>query len=493
MQERYEICDTIDSLRLELEGLVIRGLRTAGPNELKTLDGIHTELSRVGAEYLAAQVGALNAAVKSDDKHAPTHLMRVQTGLHVFERVLTQDTVCSLLAHAITHLGQEPLKDEVVPKAAPAAPKLDERKKLPPLLEDLTRAVEELAATGLTTASEATRQKLDFSFKEASRLKLLRLGTVLRYINEEFERFLKDDSHFDSKRLAFFLNRAWLLSRGMNEALAKKDEQALATLLLTSTQVPVPVPTLELAVLGVSKRVVKNSCSFDFRMRVLEPVAGIKVGQPLSWGCLFAHKPEVPAEAYLHLPQPQKFNPKLFLENCRIKITDCAVLLDEEHGGGRLMLGPKSTVTQGDPFTDWEQFAEWDLRSVHLRLAQHKPSPLDLPTDYREEVVLKEWEIGEPIERYRRPDQKVFPMKTPYGLEFDAVVSTGADGEDLIRCLKVLRKSKKRPPIFGLLHYELCRLVFMPLALFEDKTMKQMMISDKKINLSALLSTLNIR
>ena len=52
-------------------------------------------------------------------------------------------------------------------------------------LGELSRAVEELVLTGLTTASESTRQTLDVTIREASRLRLLRLAATLRAANEE--------------------------------------------------------------------------------------------------------------------------------------------------------------------------------------------------------------------------------------------------------------------------------------------------------------------
>ncbi|HEY7426317.1 MAG TPA: hypothetical protein VH682_18945, partial [Gemmataceae bacterium] len=91
-----------------------------------------------------------------------------------------------------------------------------DRRKLLPMLDKLAESVEELLLSGLTTASEATRQALGVSFQEASRLGLLRLGSTLRAANEELGRFTRDEAAFSRKRLSFFLNRAWLLSHGLS-------------------------------------------------------------------------------------------------------------------------------------------------------------------------------------------------------------------------------------------------------------------------------------
>ena len=106
-----------------------------------------------------------------------------------------------------------------------------DRKKLLPLLGELAGTVEDLVLSGLTTASEATRQALHVAFQEASRLRLLRLGSTLRVANEELGRFTRNEPDFSRKRLVFFLNRDWLLSHGLARALREHDDAQLSRLL----------------------------------------------------------------------------------------------------------------------------------------------------------------------------------------------------------------------------------------------------------------------
>ena len=464
---------------------MVRGLSAAGPADLQALDAMQKELSRVGAWHLAGKVEALIAATRTQDREAAAHLLRAQTSLHLFERVLSLDTAALMLA---APGADAPPPAPPAPKAPAAPPVIEERKRLPSVLSELARAVEDLVATGLTTASEATRQKLDVSFKEASRLKLLRLGAALRYVNEELGRYLQDSASFSPRRLSFFLNRSWLLAKGMAEALREDDQTTLATLLLTGAP-PILVETLEVAVLGVAKRVAQSSCSFDFRLRVLRDAPGVKAGQPLVWSCLFGAKASVPAEAFLHLPQPQKFHPKIFLENKALTVTGAAVALSP--AGGRLMLGPKATVTEGKPFKEWRRFQPWDASGARARVLSHQPSPLDLPVELQEEVVLEQYRVGEAVDR-GRPDQRSFPIETGSGLRLDAVVSTGAEGKALTQALEAMAKRKKPPPLFGLMHYESCRLIFQPLSTFGEDAMTQLMISDESINLKELLGSLDL-
>src|SRR5258706_11708777 len=94
-----------------------------------------------------------------------------------------------------------------------------EQKQLVSLLDELRGAVEELLLAGLTTASKSTVERIDVSFKEASRMKLLRLGSTLRIANEEISRFTTGSTQFSARRLAFFLSRAWVLATSMRHAI----------------------------------------------------------------------------------------------------------------------------------------------------------------------------------------------------------------------------------------------------------------------------------
>src|SRR6185436_16812391 len=148
----------------------------------------------------------------------------------------------------------------------------------------------------------------------------------------------------------FFLHRSWMLARGLHEAIREDDAPWIARLLMTRE--PEVVRRIEAIVLGVGKRVqADGGCSFEFRMR---SVGGdVAAGTPIVWSCVFTGKKGIPAEAFLHLPQPQQFLPKILLERAVCAITECAISRGEPGGGVRLMLGPKSKVTAGKRFTDW--------------------------------------------------------------------------------------------------------------------------------------------
>lgn len=362
-----------------------------------------------------------------------------------------------------------------------------DRKKLPSLLEELSRAVEDLLLSGLTTASEATRQTLGVAFQEASRMRLLRLGSTLRIANEELGRFTRDEPGFSRKRLCFFLNRAWLLSRGLARALQEGDEERFDRLLWTPAGQP--IQRLEVVTLGAAKKVVAGAfCSFEFRLRTVQSVDKIAEGHRLVWSCVFPLKPgmDVPAEGFLHLPQKQKFKPYVFLEGKTVIIEKASAALDEH--GGRLSLGDASTVSAGKDFTDWYQYLDWTPDSALQRIRGHQPSPFDLEVEMQEEIVLRDWQVGEPADR-EEEGLEVYPI-TSGTMTFEAGVSKKEEGKALRKSLTEYRKKKKKPPLFGLMHYERCRLMLQPLSVLDVAGPKHLTISDEKVDRAALLKTL---
>src|SRR3954447_20466131 len=147
-------------------------------------------------------------------------------------------------------------------------PPAADRPKLARVLDVLTDAVEELLLSGLTTASESTRQILNVAMQEAARFRLLRLGSSLRGAAEELGRYTRQDPAFSRRRLAFFVNRSWLLGRGLSHALQQEDTSEYDRLAWSPPSVP--LPELEVVCLGVVKKVAAGSfAAFDFRLRAV--------------------------------------------------------------------------------------------------------------------------------------------------------------------------------------------------------------------------------
>jgi hypothetical protein len=351
--------------------------------------------------------------------------------------------------------------------------------------------VEEFLLSGLTTASDSTRQTFAAAMQEAARFRLLRLGSTLRTANEELGRFTAHDPSFSQRRLTFFLSRAWLLGRGLGHALQNADEKEYDR--LTWSPPTQPVPKVEVVCLGVVKKVAAGSfVAFEFRLRALADAVGVKAGQRLAWSVVFPLKAgqQVPPEGFLHLPQKQKFNPVLFLDKKTV-IIENANILSEEAGSGRLSLTDLSTVMPGRAFTEWNRFLEWSPESVVERIHKHTPGPLDLETELQDEIVLRDYAIGDAGEG-DLPGQTVYPI-TAGTLALAAIVGSEAEGKALRKNLDDLRKLKKdRPPLYGLLHYERCRLMFQLLTAFRSEP-DYLTISTENINKAALLKTMSFR
>lgn len=87
--EVEEISQTIDRLQSAFEDLAVRGLRSAGPQDLATLRAVREEFERIGADHLAGRIAAVIQAIETGDRAAATALLRAQGSLRVFERILT--------------------------------------------------------------------------------------------------------------------------------------------------------------------------------------------------------------------------------------------------------------------------------------------------------------------------------------------------------------------------------------------------------------------
>jgi hypothetical protein len=369
-------------------------------------------------------------------------------------------------------------------------PAPNERAKLAALLAQLSGAVEELLLSGLTTASDATRQSLMAAMQEAARFRLLRLGSTLRTATEEIGRFTSQDAAFSRRRLTFFLSRAWLLGRGLAHALESGNAEEYDRLTWSPPQQP--FPKVEMVCLGAVKRVAAgNFVAFEFRFRAVSDASSVKAGQRLVWSAVFPLKPglELPAEGFLHLPQKQKFAPFILLDRKTIIIERANLVNDE--AGARISLTEQSTVTPGSDYDGWEQYLDWSVEPAVERIRKHTPGPLDLDTELQEEIVLRDYEIGEP-ESGDSPGQAVYPISAG-GLTLSALVGAGPEGATLGKNLDALRKLKKnRPPLYGLMHYERCRLAFQPLTAFRPEP-DYLTISKENINKAALLKAMSFK
>ncbi len=98
-----ELRDALDRLHAGLDDLVVRGLRSAGTNDLTRLAALRDEFRIAGAEHLAGRLSALHDAIRSDDRTAAAKLLQAMTALRLFDRMFTLDVAAKLLTASVTH------------------------------------------------------------------------------------------------------------------------------------------------------------------------------------------------------------------------------------------------------------------------------------------------------------------------------------------------------------------------------------------------------
>lgn len=479
-----EVALEADAVRTEIEQLYVRGIATTSAADRKKLAAIAEEWERIGAGHVATRLRTALRAADAGTPDAPRALLSAHTSLAVFERLLSLEAAADGWTAHIDALSEgeegagedgeeagDSAGDTVAPAEAKAAaaPAIEDPKGLLSLVEELSRAIEDLVRTGVPSATESTRAKLDASFKEASRRKLLRLGASLRYVNEEVARFLANDESFSIRRFSLMLHRSWVQARGLEKGLREKNNALVASLVSSASAggAPRPVASLEVVTLGVFKRTLSNVYTFDFRLRVVASKDPGLVGKSLVYSLVFPRKADankLPAEANLQLPQPQKFTPKIFCLGKTVKITDAAVMLDDR--GGRLVLGPKSTVVEGGVYTDWQPLFQFDPGVALARALTQRPSPLDLAAETLEEVVVAAPQLSaEPLRTAE--GRRVFALGGKGNLQVDALIPDNpydADGEETLKCLRSAIKGSGERLLYGLAYYEYGRTLFLPLS-----------------------------
>jgi hypothetical protein len=97
MSEIIEILQAVDRLHGVLSDLIVRGLRSAGQTQLTALASLQEEFARVGAAHLSGRIATLLDAIRRDDRSAAGALLRAQTSLRLFERILTLEHAQDLL------------------------------------------------------------------------------------------------------------------------------------------------------------------------------------------------------------------------------------------------------------------------------------------------------------------------------------------------------------------------------------------------------------
>lgn len=365
------------------------------------------------------------------------------------------------------------------------------------LLNQVANAIEELLLSGTTTASDATARTLGMAFEQAAQAGLLRVGASLRIVLEELKRLNTDPERFSTSRLAFFLDRCWLLAKGTLEALQDNDQQDLVR--LTAPMQANAYGQLSVATAGVLKRHVPGAFSaFEFRLRLLQPAQAadgscLAAGTALQWSFVVpaAAGHQFPAEAFLSMRQKQGFSPAQLLTNKAILIDECRVSRGETM---RVNLGPNSKLTfTKEPVANWPQLLQWQPQQWLKKLRAHRPDPLELPNELSQEVLLNDWRLcGDfapstlPGRELSERSVELSAMNMRWRLRIDR-------GEtELEQALRKAASSQPQPALYASTHVELGKAVLTPLSLL-DGAPKYITIAKPEYDRAAMVRLLNRR
>jgi hypothetical protein len=360
-------------------------------------------------------------------------------------------------------------------------------------LTQTSTAIERLLQTGMSTSSEHTVAQFGESFSHISSLGVTRLGSNLRLLTQEIQRYVKQDDAFSARRLSFFLNRSWLMCQGLQEALQQQNETLWQSLNLTpSTET---LNDLEVITLGVSKKLIANVfAAFEFRLRVLDQQHAL-AGKTLIFSLVFSlaskgKEATVHPEAFLDFSQPQNYYPRFLLSHA-MRFSHAKISHETEQRA-RLTLTPDSTATALHPIAHQDglsTLARENPETVREQLINYCPSPFDLEIDLQSEILLETWEMGDTRHDPAFEDRYVIDISAA-GMDYIALVSSYTEGEALLLALNALKKSASRPPLFALMHYELGQRVLQPLSVLEENGPRHLMLGQDKTDYKKLLKKL---
>ena len=99
--EFEELRVTVERLRAMLEGLIVRGLRACGADEIAQLKSYIDYLDKAGASHVAGVLSELRGQIEKDDRTSARTLLTAQTSVRLLERLLTLRVVNGQYAMAL--------------------------------------------------------------------------------------------------------------------------------------------------------------------------------------------------------------------------------------------------------------------------------------------------------------------------------------------------------------------------------------------------------
>ena len=99
--EFEELRVTVERLRAMLEGLIVRGLRACGADEIAQLKSYIDYLDKAGASHVAGALMELKEKIEKDERSSAKTLLTAQTSVRLLERLLTLRVVTGQFAMAL--------------------------------------------------------------------------------------------------------------------------------------------------------------------------------------------------------------------------------------------------------------------------------------------------------------------------------------------------------------------------------------------------------
>ena len=106
LTEYDELRIQIERIRALLEGLVVRGLRACGPDELSQIGSFAEHLDQTGAGHLASLLSELKSQIEGDKRTTARTLLETQINVRLLERLLTLRVVKAHYAAGIAAAEQ---------------------------------------------------------------------------------------------------------------------------------------------------------------------------------------------------------------------------------------------------------------------------------------------------------------------------------------------------------------------------------------------------
>ncbi len=106
MDETAEVRDALDRLHSALDDLAVRGLRSAGPQDLAKLTALRDEFRTAGAGHIAERLTTTIDAIRADDRGSAAALLRAMTAARLFDRMLTLEVAAGMLER-VAEKGEE--------------------------------------------------------------------------------------------------------------------------------------------------------------------------------------------------------------------------------------------------------------------------------------------------------------------------------------------------------------------------------------------------